>query len=64
MLKTQEGLWFELLLKIKSCSLEDGETGEGDACLKETISMARVGIQHVMKVMQGSDNRNNKKLWL
>lgn len=37
---------------------------EGDACLRETISIIRVEIQLVMKVMQDSDNWNNQKLWL
>lgn len=57
-------MWSELTLKRKSCSLEGGETREGGVCLRETISIARVGIQHVMKVMQGSDKGNNQELWL
>jgi len=64
MLKTQESLWFELTLKRKSCGLEGRETGEGGACLRETIDITRVGIQHVMKVMKGSDAGNNQKLSL
>lgn len=64
MLKTWESLWFELTLKRKSCSLEGREMGEGGVCLRETIGIAWVGIQYVMKVTQGIDNENNQKLWL
>lgn len=33
-------------------------------CMSQTISTARAGIQHVMEVMQASDDGNNQKLQL
>lgn len=36
----------------------------GERCTSQTISIATAGIQHVMEVMQASDDGNSQKLQL
>lgn len=40
------------------------KTDAGERCMSQITSIARTGIQHVVEVMQASDDGNKQKLQL